>query len=877
MVSVPRLLAAVLVTCALALIPLGAASASAGTAKRIAFVKTVGVTTDIVTIGADGSGTINLDQSPANVSISTDGQKILFDDGVNISQINTSNGVVSPGCTAATEPAISPDGTKVAYVTAGSVKIGSLAGCAPLTDPSLGTGKSPAWSPDGTQIVFVDGGDDIAVGPSTGGSAEKLGTTGAVESEPTWSPDGTKIAFISGAGTAAELFVMNADGSARAPLTNNAVTESSPSWAPAGDELVYSVNDGTNNKLTVISANGSATRDLSDASTGATKPDWGLAIANTTKPTVTKPDSMEWAEGTPLSASQGDWISISGITSTSYQWQRCGSTGTGCTDIGGATSGTYTLTAADIGSTVRVRVTATTADGSAPGTSAVTPTIGSAKPNSVIPPTISGSPIVGGTLTATNGTWTGTNPVFTFQWQKCDSSGSASSCQNIADATANQFVPSQSDVGSTVRVVVTATNAKGSSSRASEPTAPIASRVPTNTAPPAISEITSAADNSTTYSASTGTWTGAATITFKYQWRRCNASNTTSCSDIGGATTATYIPVAADIGSRLRVVVTATNSFGTANTTSEASNVVPGAVPVNTFPPTISGDPETGSVLTSTNGTWTGSAPITYTYEWRRCNAAGASCGAIAGATTQSYIVQAADTGSRIMLAVTAKNAAGTTTAVSAPTLVITASTTPPTPNPPSTGLAPSNTRAPSFTGVLARGQKLTANAGTWSGATPMTFSYQWQRCSTTATVCTAITGATNATYTLAAVDVGRRIRLAVTATNTQGSVQEFSLISRLVAAKKPATAAPKGRRINGTPRADRLNGGAGPDTIRAGAGNDRINPGRGRDRVFGGAGNDTVSAADKTRDVIDCGSGVDTVTADKVDVLRGCERVRRR
>jgi hypothetical protein len=46
---------------------------------------------------------------------------------------------------------------------------------------------------------------------------------------------------------------------------------------------------------------------------------------------------------------------------------------------------------------------------------------------------------------------------------------------------------------------------------------------------------------------------------------------------------------------------------------------------------------------------------------------------------------------------------------------------------------------------------------------------------------------------------------------------------------------------------------------------------------VWGGAGNDVISARDGSRDVIDCGAGLDRVTADRRDRLRGCERVSRR
>ncbi len=58
-----------------------------------------------------------------------------------------------------------------------------------------------------------------------------------------------------------------------------------------------------------------------------------------------------------------------------YQWQDCNSSGASCSDIGGATAGTYTLQSSDIGHTVRVRVTATNSLGAAPDSSAQTATV----------------------------------------------------------------------------------------------------------------------------------------------------------------------------------------------------------------------------------------------------------------------------------------------------------------------------------------------------------------------------------------------------------------------------------------------------------------------------------------------------------------------
>jgi uncharacterized protein YukE len=98
--------------------------------------------------------------------------------------------------------------------------------------------------------------------------------------------------------------------------------------------------------------------------------------------------------------------------------------------------------------------------------------------------------------------------------------------------------------------------------------------------------------------------------------------------------------------------------------------------PTNTAAPTISDTtPQTGQSLTASPGTWTGDAPIAFSYQWQRCNASGAACVAIAGATAQTYLVQSADQGNTLRVAVTGTNAAGSSTATSAATSAVTAGT----------------------------------------------------------------------------------------------------------------------------------------------------------------------------------------------------------
>jgi hypothetical protein len=99
----------------------------------------------------------------------------------------------------------------------------------------------------------------------------------------------------------------------------------------------------------------------------------------------------------------------------------------------------------------------------------------------------------------------------------------------------------------------------------------------------------------------------------------------------------------------------------------------PATPPVNTGQPTISGTAQQNQILNADPGTWTGTAPINFTYQWTRCDTAGANCSPIGGATQQSYTVAPGDVGSTLRVSVNASNAAGSAgPVVSAQTAVVT-------------------------------------------------------------------------------------------------------------------------------------------------------------------------------------------------------------
>src|SRR5439155_1151947 len=168
------------------------------------------------------------------------------------------------------------------------------------------------------------------------------------------------------------------------------------------------------------------------------------------------------------------------------------------------------------------------------------------------------------------------------------------------------------------------------------------------------------------------------------------------CTTIAGATTQTHVLGNRDVGKRIRVRVTASNSDGSTTVASNPTAVV-AAPPKNTGQPAISGTARVGSLLTATQGSWK-NAPTSFAYQWTRCPASGgksnaSDCAAIAGATATTYTVTSADLGRRLRFRVTATNASGSTTVASNPTPLVEA------------GGPPLPAGCPSGTGVVAADQ----------------------------------------------------------------------------------------------------------------------------------------------------------------------------
>jgi hypothetical protein len=204
---------------------------------------------------------------------------------------------------------------------------------------------------------------------------------------------------------------------------------------------------------------------------------------------------------------------------------------------------------------------------------------------------------------------------------------------------------------------------------------------PSNTVEPRIS---GTATVGSTLTATSGSWTNSPT-SFAFQWVRCprggGLPTGADCAAIGGATTSSYVVSTADVDRRLRVRVTASNADGSTTAASNATAVIANpdsGRPRNIQPPTIAGTPSQGQTLRVQPGTWNGRQPITFTFNWLRCDTAGNNCIVQPGFNDDAYVVREGDVGKTIRARVNARNSRGEASRLTAQTAVVTGPQGPP-------------------------------------------------------------------------------------------------------------------------------------------------------------------------------------------------------
>ncbi|MCR1782128.1 carboxypeptidase regulatory-like domain-containing protein [Nocardioides carbamazepini] len=503
-----------------------------------------------------------------------------------------------------------------------------------------------------------------------------------------------------------------------------------------GTEQTYLLTeaDATHAVSVEVTATKTAYAPTGSTSSATPRVTYGL-IANTTAPSVGGTIRV----GQMLSVDPGAW-STDDLT-LAYHWLRDG-------QPTGATGDSYQLAAADLDHEISVRVEATRADydpGSA--TSAAVGPIALGHFASIAPPSVEGTPQVGGRLSIAGNSWEPTPQAATYQWLRDG--------DPIDGATETSYLPGPADVDGRISVEVRVTrDAYEPAVLRSEDTTAVALGQLDNTEEPTIS---GSARVGKTLSASAGAWAPAG-VTPAYQWRRDG-------EPIGGATASTYLLVPADANARITVAVTATlEGYAASPAVSPEVGPVTYDVVTSLAPPSVTGTARVGETLTATDGDWapTGTAAA---YQWLRDGSP------IPGATARTRVLRAADLGARISVEVTASLAGhdpGRTT--SAETAAVTEGVL-------------SNVTLPSINGITRVERTLSAEPGAWSPVSVDAYAYQWLRDGD------PIDDATDATYLLTDEDLSSEMGLRVTA--TKAGYQPAAAASAPTAAIRAANHAP--------------------------------------------------------------------------------------
>ena len=380
--------------------------------------------------------------------------------------------------------------------------------------------------------------------------------------------------------------------------------------------------------------------------------------ASTNTPATGAPTITGTAQvGQTLTAGTTAIMDDDGLTSVSYTYQWIRTAAGVDTNISSATASTYTLVAADLGTTVKVRVSFTDdASNAETLTSAATAAV-SAAPNTPATgaPTITGTAQVGQTLTAGTTAIMDddglTTPGYTYQWIRT----AAGVDTNISSATASTYTLVAADLGTTVKVRVSFTDdASNAETLTSTATAAVAAAA--NTPATGAPTITGTAQVGQTLTAGTTAIMdddGLTSVSYTYQWIRVATDNTET--NIASATASTYTLVAADQGTTIKVTVSFTDDASNAETLTSAATATVSAAAntLATGAPTITGTAQVGQTLTAGTTAIMDDDGLTtpgYTYQWIR-TAAGVDTN-ISSATASTYTLVAADLGTTVKVRV---------------------------------------------------------------------------------------------------------------------------------------------------------------------------------------------------------------------------------
>jgi protocatechuate 3,4-dioxygenase beta subunit len=449
-------------------------------------------------------------------------------------------------------------------------------------------------------------------------------------------------------------------------------------------------------------------------------------------------DGQPAAIGAKLTVDPGVW-NVAGLAFT-YQWQHRPDSGSSWVNIAGATTSTFTPSAALFDEEVNVVITAKKAGyQTANAEVAIDAPVTFGQLTNVTKPTVSKS---GSTLTVTKGKWNVTPTSYQYRWYRVDAAGAATLV-----GTEPSYTLVFADSGSYVYAEVIAEKEVHFDG----------SVIVTGRAGPAIlpsSTITIGGDRlvGETLSADVPGWNlDSPTVT--YQWTRSGVA-------IAGATASSYSPVAGDLGKTIAVKIVAKKAgYPSYSGTVSAGKILSQTLPVNVTAPSVAvpgdGIARVGTQLTASPGTW--SLPsMTFGYQWYRGTTT------INGATAATYTPTVDDLEQDVWVRVTASKSGYTSaTAKSEITAVM-------------IGTAPAPSSAIVISLVSGSYQP---NAVTWSPVATVT--YQWVY-SPDGLTWGPLPGASSSSLSTTVAQSGWMIRLHVTAKrpgHETSSIQSNELI----------------------------------------------------------------------------------------------------
>lgn len=183
------------------------------------------------------------------------------------------------------EPAISPDGTRIAFARTRTdprgqdIYVMDVDGGNQerITFMENSIAMAPSWSPDGSQIAFYatqDGHFNLFVVPAEGGDVSSIPDSEQNDMMPAWSPDGSQIAFVSDRDGRSELYVMNADGSNPTRLTDSMADDWRPHWSPDGRYIVFQSDDTGQWALYVVEVETGVVEPVTEGIIESKMPSW---------------------------------------------------------------------------------------------------------------------------------------------------------------------------------------------------------------------------------------------------------------------------------------------------------------------------------------------------------------------------------------------------------------------------------------------------------------------------------------------------------------------------------------------------------------------------------------------------------------------------